>query len=146
MRLLIIVASGNGVIDERPFNGIKKLMLEFGLDKTVNLQQLKDTIRQQSYLVRKDEQRALNGLTALLPTKASRQRAMHLARELLSLSGPISDEKEDRLLRVAQVLKLHEKMPALHVSATRNKKIVAIKTKTAKAIPSTTRKPKARQS
>ena len=124
MRLLIIVASGNGVIDERPFNGIKKLMLEFGLDKTVSLQQLKDTIRQQSYLVRKDEDRALNGLTALLPTKASRQRAMQLARDLLSLSGPISAEKEQRLLRVAQVLKLDAKTPALPASAAKSKKTV----------------------
>jgi len=105
MRLLIFVASGNGVIDERPFNGIKRVMLELGLNKTINLQQLKDTIKQQTYLVRMDGQRALNGLTKLLPAKEERQRAINLARELLALSGPISPEKESRLQVVEQVLK-----------------------------------------
>ncbi len=106
LRLLIFVAIGNGVIDERPFNGIKRLMSEFGPDKAVTLQQLKDTVKQQTFLVRMDEQRALNGLTALLPTKADRQRAIKLARDLLALGGPISPEKEARLQRVELALKL----------------------------------------
>ena len=104
LRLLIFVASGNGVVDERPFNGIKRLMKELGPDKTISLQQLKDDIRKQTFLVRRDEQRALNGLVKLLPTEAERMGAYTMTRDLLQLSGPISAEKEGRLQRVADIL------------------------------------------
>ena len=112
LRLLIFVAAGNGVVDERPFNGIRRVMLESGLDKTVSLQQLKETIKQQTFLVRMDEPRALSSLTNLLTTAAERQRALNLARELLSMSGPISAEKEGRLQRVAEALGLEATAPA----------------------------------
>jgi len=107
LRLLIFVASGNGVVDERPFNGIRRVMHEIGLDKTISLQQLKDTIKQQTFLVRMDEQRALSSLTKLLITKPERQRALDLVREMLALSGPISTEKEGRLQRAALALGLN---------------------------------------
>lgn len=125
MRLLIYVASGNGVIDERPFNGIKRLMQEAGGDQKFNLQLLKDTIRQQTFLMRMDEARALRGLNKLLPAKAQRQRALTLARDLLSLSGPISAEKEGRLQRVSQILELEKTAPVK--TRTPVKKAVAVK-------------------
>jgi len=117
LRLLIFVAAGNGVVDERPFNGIRRVMLESGLDHTVSLQQLKETIRQQTFLVRMDEPRALASLTKLLTTKEERERALNLARELLAMSGPISAEKEGRLQRVADALGLDASAPKPDASA-----------------------------
>jgi DNA repair protein RadC len=58
-----------------------------------------------------DEQRALAGLKIILSTKAARQRALDLARNLLALSGPISEEKEQRLQHVAQLLGITENAP-----------------------------------
>ncbi len=104
LRLLIYVSSGSGVVDKRPFTGIKRLMRDFGLDKTVSLVQLKQAIKRQTFLVRQDETRALSGLLKLLPQAEQRQKALELARELLLMGGPISDEKEVRLGHVAQVL------------------------------------------
>lgn len=104
LRLLIYVSSGSGVIDKRPFTGIKRVMRDFGLDKTVSLAQLKDAIKLQTFLVRLDEKRALSGLLLLLPQQTQRQKALDLARQLLLMGGPISDEKEVRLSHVAQIL------------------------------------------
>lgn len=104
LRLLIYVSSGSGVIDKRPFTGIKRVMRDFGLDKTVSLAELKDAIKLQTFLVRQDEQRAIKGLRLLLPKPAQRQLALRLARKLLVMGGPISDEKEQRLSHIAQVL------------------------------------------
>jgi pimeloyl-ACP methyl ester carboxylesterase len=104
LRLLIYVAIGSGVVDERPFNGIKRVMRDIGLDKTVTLEKLKATIKRQTFLVRMDQERALATLPNLLPEKHQRHQALELARELLALGGPISAEKEQRLARVAQVL------------------------------------------
>lgn len=106
LRLLIYVAIGTGVVDERPFNGIKRLMQEIGFDKTVSLAQLKEIIKRQTFLVRMDEERALTSLPVLLPELHQRHRALEMARKLLALGGPISAEKEGRLARVAQVLDL----------------------------------------
>ena len=106
LRLLIYVSSGTGVVDGRPFNGIKRVMRDFGLDKTVTLAQLKEAVKHQTFLVRKDEARALAGLLVMLPEKQQRAQALNLARELLVMGGPISAEKEGRLARVAQVLQI----------------------------------------
>lgn len=120
LRILIYVASGNGVVDERPFNGIRHLMREFGLDKTIPLAQLKEAIRRQTFLVRTDEQRALNGLAHLLPRQDQREQALMLARKLLSMGGPISAEKEARLNRIEKNLAMqaaHLPAPAAAASA-----------------------------
>jgi hypothetical protein len=106
LRLLIYVAIGSGVVDERPFNGIKRVMRDIGLDKTVTLARLKESIKRQTFLVRIDEERALRGLPHLIPEPHQRRQALNLARELLALGGPISAEKEGRLKRVAEVLGL----------------------------------------
>lgn len=107
LRLLIYVAAGNGVVDERPYNGIKRVMYELGLDKDIPLSLLKESIKLQTFLVRMDEHRALQGLLTLLPSEQERISALQLARELLQMSGPISTEKEERLARVEQVLQVH---------------------------------------
>ncbi len=106
LRILIYVAIGTGVIDERPFNGIKRLMQEIGLDKSVSLVQLKEIIKRQTFLVRLDEERALASLEVLLPESHQRHQALDLARKLLALGGPISAEKEGRLSRLTKVLGL----------------------------------------
>jgi pimeloyl-ACP methyl ester carboxylesterase len=104
LRLLIYVSSGSGVVDKRPFNGIRRVMRDFGLDQKVTLAQLKEAIRRETFLVRMDEGRALQGLLVLIPEKSRRRRALELARELLLMGGPISEEKEARLSRLSQLL------------------------------------------
>lgn len=109
LRLLIYVASGVGVVDKRPFDGIRKLIRERGLDSKITLAQLKHAVKRQTSLVRLDEERALAGLHALLPKVEQRREALELARKLLAMGGPIKEEKLQRLNRVAQILQVDEK-------------------------------------
>jgi len=113
LRLLIFVASGVGVVDKRPFDGIRQLMRERGLDKTITLAQLKHAVNLQTYLVRHDEQRALDGLRMLLPEAKQRKLALDLAHQLLAMGGPIKDEKLQRLERVAQILQVKQALRAV---------------------------------
>ncbi|MFC3376385.1 DUF3141 domain-containing protein [Rugamonas sp. CCM 8940] len=106
LRLLIYVASGVGVVDKRPFDGIRALMRARGLDKTVTLAQLKEAVSLQTYLVRQDETRALQGLRVLLPEPAQRNEALALAHRLLEMGGPIKEEKLVRLRRIGQILEV----------------------------------------
>ena len=75
VRLLIYVAIGRGIIDERPFNAIRRIMRDIRHEYPMTLMQLKDIARKQVFLVRLDEARALAGLPKLLPQEHLRRQA-----------------------------------------------------------------------
>ena len=106
LRLLIYTAIGNGVVDVRPFNAIRRIMAETPLGEDVTLPQLKCSIRRQTWLTRNDPQRALDTLGVLLPDMAQRQMAFDMAHHLLTTAGPLSDSKRERLSNVAAALGL----------------------------------------
>ncbi|OHX19175.1 DUF3141 domain-containing protein [Chromobacterium sphagni] len=106
VRLLLYVSIGMGVVDERPFNAIRRVMRDVRHEYPLTLMQLKDIVRHQVFLVRLDAPRALQGLTLLLPDPHRRHQAWMLARDLLSLRGAIPPEHQARLDEVAQVLQL----------------------------------------
>lgn len=106
LRLLIYVAIGNSVVDVRPFNAIRRVMRSTPFGKTVTLAELKQAIRMQTWLVRNDQERALTTLPALLQEERDRRQALELTYDLLATAGPISEEKQQRLTRVAAVLGL----------------------------------------
>ncbi|VEB39994.1 Uncharacterised protein [Chromobacterium violaceum] len=101
LRLLIYVAIGNGVVDVRPFNAIRRVMQDTGLGEELTLEAFKQVVRRQTWLVRNDEKRALSTIKDLLPGEAQRSMALELVMLLLAAAGPISVEKQQRLGRVA---------------------------------------------
>ncbi|OQS38747.1 TerB family tellurite resistance protein [Chromobacterium haemolyticum] len=109
LRLLIYVAIGNGVVDVRPFNAIRRVMQETALGEDLTLEQFKQAVRRQTWLVRNDEKRALATLEHLLPTEQQRQFALELAILLLQAAGPISGEKQQRLGRLALAMGLAQR-------------------------------------
>lgn len=119
LRLLIYTAIGNGVVDVRPFNAIRRVMQETPLGEDVSLPQLKDAIRRQTWLTRNDETRALATLGALLCDSTQRQMALDMAWHLLGVAGPVSEGKQLRLGKVAAALGLSGASPlsALPVAA-----------------------------
>ncbi|WP_083338613.1 TerB family tellurite resistance protein [Chromobacterium sphagni] len=101
LRLLIYVAIGTGVVDVRPFNAIRRVMQDTGLGEELTLEEFKQAVRRQTWLVRNDEKRALETIGDLLPDEQQRQMALELVMLLLAAAGPISVEKQQRLGRVA---------------------------------------------
>ncbi|RBJ75990.1 3-hydroxyalkanoate synthetase, partial [Pseudomonas sp. MWU12-2534b] len=101
LRLLIYVAIGNGVVDVRPFNAIRRVMQDTGLGEELTLEAFKQVVRRQTWLVRNDEKRALATVKDLLPTDQQREMALELVMLLLSAAGPISVNKQQRLGRMA---------------------------------------------
>ncbi|POZ63540.1 DUF3141 domain-containing protein [Chromobacterium alticapitis] len=101
LRLLIYVAIGNGVVDVRPFNAIRRVMQDTGLGEELTLEAFKQVVRRQTWLVRNDEKRALATVKDLLPTDQQREMALELVMLLLSAAGPISVDKQQRLGRMA---------------------------------------------
>ncbi|UJB31227.1 DUF3141 domain-containing protein [Chromobacterium sp. Beijing] len=112
VRLLTYVAIGRGIIDERPFNAIRRIMRDIRHEYPLTLMELKDIARKQVFLVRLDEARALAGLPKLLPEEHRRRQAWQLAHELLALSGDIAPEQQLRLDQAAHALQLDTRAPA----------------------------------
>jgi hypothetical protein len=106
MRVLVYCGRELHVVDERPFNAMRKLLRESGLDHTIHLAELKQAARRQTFLVRWDEERALAGLAQLLPTTSERRRALDAARALAATRGDIAPAQQLRLDRVAAQLGL----------------------------------------
>ncbi|MCD5329477.1 DUF3141 domain-containing protein [Chromobacterium piscinae] len=121
VRLLLYVSIGIGVVDERPFNAIRRVMRDVRHEYPLTLMQLKDIVRHQVALVRLDAPRALRGLPLLLPDARRRHQAWLLARDLMALNGPIPAEHQSRLNEVAKTLELdaaiHAASPAARAEA-----------------------------
>ena len=106
MRLFIYCGHELHAIDERPFNALRRLLRDSGLDKKVRLSDLKQAVKRQAWLVSLDEARALAGLVQLIPEAATRRRVFDTAYTLIATRGEISAAQHARLDDIAQVLNL----------------------------------------
>ncbi|WP_230463721.1 hypothetical protein [Burkholderia ubonensis] len=106
MRLLIYCGRDLRVVDERPFNAMRELMRESGLDAQIRLSDLKQVTKRQTFLVLLDEERALAGLPRLLVRESDRRRAIEVAYALAATVGEIAPAERARFDRVAEVLGL----------------------------------------
>ncbi|MBN3786678.1 DUF3141 domain-containing protein [Burkholderia sp. Ac-20353] len=104
MRLIIYCGRELQVVDERPFNAMRELMRESGLDAQIRIADLKQVVKRQTFLVLLDEERALAGLPRLLPGEPERRRALEVARMLAATRGELTPAEQTRFARVAEVL------------------------------------------
>jgi len=106
VRLLIWQGMEDSVIDERPFNLIRRLGKEQPPGPRRTLIELKETIRQQMFVLLLDEERAIAALPKLMPESRDRARAVALARTVATAKGPLSETQEARFRHIEQVLGL----------------------------------------
>jgi len=104
MRVIVYCGRVDHLVDERPFNALRRLMSESGLDEKIRIADLKQAMKRQTFLVLLDEERALAGLATVLPGESERRRALDLARSLAAARGEIPADEQERLARVARVL------------------------------------------
>ena len=106
VRVLIWQGMEDKVIDERPFNLIRRLGKEQPPGPLRTLSELKEAIRQQMFVLLLDEERAIAALPKLMPDRKDRARAVALARRIASAKGPLSASQEARFQHIEQILGL----------------------------------------
>jgi len=106
VRLLIWQGMEEKVIDERPFNLIRRLGKEQPPGQRRTLAELKDAIKQQMFVLLIDEEKALAALPKLIPEVKQRGKAIELARRVASAKGPLSASREARFRRLEEILGL----------------------------------------
>jgi len=104
LRAVIYIQRGMGSADERSFAVLKELHDAQPPDRARSMAQLKEALREQSLLLRMDEERAVAAVPALLPRgSAERARMLTSVRRLVSAQGELSQEGRRRLARIEKL-------------------------------------------
>ena len=107
LRSIIYVRRAEGVVDERGFAMLKKLHDAQPPGRPRSMAQLKQALREQSLLLRLDQDRAVEALPKLLPPDPEdRARTFRAVQRIVTASGELSDEGKRRLQHVEQLFNI----------------------------------------
>ena len=105
LRAVIYVRRGDGGADERSFAVLKAMHEAQPTNRPRSMAQLKEALREQSLLIRMDEERSVAAIPKLLPAdKAERARIWRAVQRLIGAQGKGSDEVVHRLARIEKLL------------------------------------------
>lgn len=107
---IIDYVRGEGVVDVRPFNLMRRIMSENRVEP-VSLAEYRDSVQRQSFVLMLDEQRALECLPKLLPEMEMRETVMAFVLEVLSAAGPLQAAMVARYDHVYELLELSKIEP-----------------------------------
>jgi pimeloyl-ACP methyl ester carboxylesterase len=106
IRALLYVGTGRAAVDERGFEAVRRIRRAYG---DMPLSVFKALVREQFYLLLIDTEGALAALPSMLPADAdTRRKAFDLIKQVMSARGPLSDEDNKRMQRVAGAFGLDE--------------------------------------
>jgi hypothetical protein len=99
IRALLYVGTGRAAVDERGFEAVRRIRRNYG---DMPLSVFKALVREQFYLLLIDTEAALAALPSMLPADPdTRRKAFDLIKQVMSARGPLSDEDNKRMQRVA---------------------------------------------
>lgn len=111
-RALIYVSGPEGGLDERGFAVLKQIRAAQPAASRRSLGRLKEMLKEQSLLLRLDEERAIAAIPKLLPDSADeRQAAIKALHQLVEASGPAPDERRRRLARIDMLFDGRQALP-----------------------------------
>jgi hypothetical protein len=100
-RALIYVGAPGGGFDERGFAMLKQIRAGLPAAARRPMGKLKELLKEQSQLVRLDEERAIAAIPKLLPESAeAREAALNALHRVVEAGGALPDESKRRLARV----------------------------------------------
>jgi hypothetical protein len=100
-RLLLYIRPDGQVIDERPFNMVRRMIDELKPENIPSLAVLQAALKRQAFVLALDEERAMAALPKLAQDKALLQRGFDAARAVLSARGELTQRQHERLHRAA---------------------------------------------
>ena len=97
VRILAYCGREGRVVDERPFNLVRRMIEELKPEVRPSLNELKAAVKKQVFVLTLDEARAIAALPKLLPDPEQRRKAVEAAREVARTRGPIEGRQAERL-------------------------------------------------
>jgi Protein of unknown function (DUF3141) len=100
IRAVLYVGLARAAVDERGFEIVRRIRRTHG---DMPLSAFKHLVREQFYILLIDMEAALAALPSMLPADAdARRQALDLVKQIMSACGPLSDEDNERMRRVAR--------------------------------------------
>jgi len=104
IRALLYVGLPRNAVDERGFESVRRIRRT---QADISLTAFKAVVREQFYILLLDTEAAMAALPSMLPPDRDlRRKAFDLIKQIMSASGPLSDEDNERLERVARAFDL----------------------------------------
>jgi hypothetical protein len=104
---MVYVGKYRGAVDERGFEIVRRLRHDPNLAPSVSLAEFKGLVREQFYLLLIDQEAALGAIPKMLPEDAAtRQQGFDIVKRILTACGPLDDEDQARLARIARLFGL----------------------------------------
>jgi Protein of unknown function (DUF3141) len=106
IRAILYVGLARAAVDERGFEIMRRIRRTHG---DMPLSGFKDLVREQFFILLIDMEAALAALPSMLPSDLeTRRKAFDLVKEIMSACGPLSEEDNERLRRVARAFGVEE--------------------------------------
>jgi len=105
-RLLLYVRPEEKLVDERPFNMVRRMIEELKPESVPSLAALKAAVKRQAFVLALDEERAIEALPKLVPEMRHRRQGFDAAQLVMRARGEPTPHQEARLRRVSAVLGL----------------------------------------
>jgi hypothetical protein len=111
-RALIYVGLARGRADERGFSTIRQLRRQHPRARQLTLEDFKQLVREQYFMLLIDREAALAALPGLLPTEAGeRGQAFELLCRVLTAAGPLTGAAAEKLEEVGALFNLEPSTP-----------------------------------
>jgi tellurite resistance protein len=104
MRIMLAVARAERMLDARGLRLAQRIKQAHPVLSRVSREQVRATAKEEAFMLRFDEERALAALPQLLPTEALRREAVGIVRQIGDADGVITPESEAVLARIERIL------------------------------------------
>ncbi|HEY7535084.1 MAG TPA: DUF3141 domain-containing protein [Thermodesulfobacteriota bacterium] len=111
VRMLIAAIKKKGAVERRSFLIAEKLRKQNGDIPWPTRTEFKKLVREQTLILSKDSEKAMQALPKLLPTKEERIKAVTLVSKILMLEPELADPKSQLAKRVKEILAVNLSLP-----------------------------------
>jgi tellurite resistance protein len=108
LRIMLAVAQAETMFDARGFRLAQRIKQEHPMLRSIPREQLKATAKEEAFMLRFDQERALAALPRMLPTETERREAVEIVRRIGYADGEIRAEGEAVLARIERILGLDQ--------------------------------------
>jgi len=104
LRIMLAVAKAERMVDARGLRLAQRIKQEHPVLSKISREQVRAALKEEAFMLRFDEDRALASLPILLPAEAERREAVDIVRRIGDADGVITPESEAMLSRIERIL------------------------------------------
>ena len=112
LRIMLAAAQAEHMVDARGFRLAQRIKQEHPKLRRIPREQIRAAVKEEAFMLRFDQDRALAALPLLLPSEDERREAVEIVRRIGYANGEITPKSEAMLVRIERILGLDPAAPA----------------------------------